>query len=63
MKPGRPKVDEDRPALRHVGFKADGDTLTALGRLVAAASRPGARVSQSAVIRRALIEAAERLGR
>lgn len=61
MKTGRPKIDEDRPRLRHVGFKADEDTLRALDALTRAASRPGARASRSVVIRRTLIEAAERL--
>lgn len=61
MKTGRPKSTETRETLRHIGFKADKATCEALAKLVAHARQPGVVSLKSVAIRRAIIEAAERL--
>ena len=62
MKVGRPKLGEDREPLTYVGFKADAQTVEALSRLTRdAEATPGVVSPKSAAIRRAIIEAAERL--
>lgn len=63
MKKGRPRQTDDQNVYRHVGFKADDETLAAIDELIAAMPiQSGARPSKSVVIRHCLIEAAKRLG-
>lgn len=58
---GRPPLGESREKLTLVGFKADQETLTALARLIKDAEADGQKRAKSAVIRRAIVEAASRM--
>lgn len=62
---GRPPALAGSPTVSSITFKADAETLEALGQLVRAASEGVARINigrlKSAVIRQAVIEAAQRL--
>jgi hypothetical protein len=59
VKPGRVADGGEREALTHVGFKADEETRRAIDELLAV--ERGGKRAKSTVIRRAIIEAAERL--
>ena len=62
-KPGRPSSGEDRETLVHVGFKADQRTLNSIKKLTSSVVETvgSLRVGvQSAAIRQAINEAAER---
>lgn len=61
MKTGRPKNNERRRELVHVGFKADDKTMVALDVIVKQAKRQGVVAPKSTAIRRAIVEAAERV--
>lgn len=61
MPAGRPMKNEDRLKLTMMSFKADEQTRVAIDRLVEAAGSGFFQGVRSAVIRRALVEAAERL--
>lgn len=61
MKTGRPKNNERRGELVHVGFKADAATLEAIEILTAKARREGAVAPKSTAIRGALQEVAGRV--
>ena len=56
MNPGRPKKDEERPPLRHIGFKVDQETGDALDRVVATLSPRGSLGPQSVVLRQLILE-------
>lgn len=61
MKSGRPRVEENREELTHVGFKATPVTLDDIDFLVKRAKREGGVAVKSRVIRDAIHEVAERL--
>ena len=58
---GRPSHGAEHERLVHVGFKADSRTVAAIKKLTASAQVPGVVSPKSAAIRRALIDAAEKL--
>ena len=58
--PGRPLKTDARPQLVKVTFKADAETMAALGRLTARTTRDAQDRPRSAAIRRAILDADER---